>query len=122
MSNKNSHFAGLLICLILLWWPNSSSAESAEELYFEAEASYRELQKKPAKQKYRDNWIACIKKFQAVYRHDPEDPWATAGLYMTARLYQELYRFSGQPSDKQEALDNFERLIKRYPKSGYIHF
>jgi N-acetylmuramoyl-L-alanine amidase len=120
MLNKKTYFIGLFIYfIIILWWPTPSSAESAKALYFKAEASYHELQKKPTKQKYRDNWLACIKKFQAVYRYDPTDPWATAGLYMTATLYQELYRFSGHPADRQEALDNFEHLIKRYPKSRY---
>ena len=94
-------------------------AQSAKDLYFQAHASYNALKKDPAKQKYRDNWLYCINKFEAVYKHDPAGPWAAAGLYMTGILYQKLYRYSAKPSDKKEALENFERIIERFPNSGY---
>jgi N-acetylmuramoyl-L-alanine amidase len=38
---------------------------------------------------------------------------------MTARLYAELYGFSGSIQDKQQALDYYNRLVKRFPKSPY---
>ncbi len=115
-----SYIIGFLTCVLLVVvWAPPSSAESAGDLYFQAEASYYELKKNPAKRKYRDNWLSCINKFQAVYRHDPSGPWAAAGLYMTGSLYQELYKFSANPLDKKEAIDNFERLLNRFPSSGY---
>ena len=94
-------------------------AASAKDLYFKAQASYNALNKDPAKQKYRDNWLVCINRFQAVYREDPDGPWAAAGLYMTGTLYQKLYRFSANPSDKREALNHFEQIVNKFPKSGY---
>jgi N-acetylmuramoyl-L-alanine amidase len=114
------YIAILLTCSYIgLFSTTPASAETAKDLYFQAQASYNALKKDPAKQKYRDNWLSCINKFQAVYKHDPAGPWAAAGLYMTGTLYQKLYRFSANPLDKKEALDNFERIIKRFPNSGY---
>ncbi|MCD6271828.1 MAG: N-acetylmuramoyl-L-alanine amidase, partial [Deltaproteobacteria bacterium] len=69
--------------------------------------------------KYRENWLACINKFNAVYRHNPSGPWAPAGLYMSGRLYAKLYKYSYKKSDKKEAIDIFKRIIKRFPKSRY---
>ncbi|NQT09985.1 MAG: AMIN domain-containing protein, partial [Desulfobacteraceae bacterium] len=99
--------------------PGVSSAVTARDKYIKAEACYNKLCKSPKKQKYRHNWLNCIKKFQAVYRHDPSGPWAAAGLYMSGKLYQELYKKSYKKSDKKEALDLFERIVKRFPKSRY---
>jgi N-acetylmuramoyl-L-alanine amidase len=109
----------LFCCFIFTAWPSELLAEAAEDKYFVAEACYRKLKKSPRKQKYRENWLACIKKFQAVYRHDPSGKWAAAGLYMSAKLYMELYKRSYKRSDKKEAVDNFERIKKRYPRSAY---
>ncbi|MGD2269602.1 MAG: N-acetylmuramoyl-L-alanine amidase [Desulfobacterales bacterium] len=116
---KSLFFKWLLCCFMALMFSTPSSAESSKNLYFQAEACYQQLKKNPQKRKYRHNWLVCIKKFQAVYKNDPDGPWATAGLYMTGTLYADLYRFSANPSDKKEALDNFERLVKRFPNSGY---
>jgi len=109
----------LICCFAFIAWPLESFAETAEDKYYEAEACYRKLKKSARKQKYRENWLACIKKFQAVYRHDPSGKWAAAGLYMSGNLYMELYKRSYKKSDKKEAIDNFERIKKRYPKSAY---
>jgi len=99
--------------------PDISSAVTARDKYIKAEVCYNSLCKSPKKQKYRHNWLNCIERFQTVYRHDPSGPWAAAGLYMSGKLYQELYKRSYKKSDKKEALDLFERIIKRFPKSRY---
>ena len=109
----------LICCFVFIAWPAEIFAKTAEDKYFEAEACYRKLIKNAKKQKYRENWLACIKKFQAVYRHDPSGKWAAAGLYMSGNLYMELYKRSYKKSDKKEAIDNFERIKTRYPKSAY---
>jgi N-acetylmuramoyl-L-alanine amidase len=77
------------------------------------------LEKNPEKKKYRHNWLNCIEKFQAVTRHDPQGSWAAAGLYKTGELFGQLYRYSGKESDRQEALDIYQRIVLRYPKSRY---
>ena len=109
----------LICCIVAVMQPDISSAVMARDRYIKAEACYNNLCKSPEKQKYRHNWLNCIEKFQAVYRHDPSGPWAAAGLYTSGKLYQELYERSYKKSDKKEALDLFERIVKRFPKSRY---
>ncbi|MBW1957320.1 MAG: N-acetylmuramoyl-L-alanine amidase [Deltaproteobacteria bacterium] len=96
-----------------------SCALTSKHRYFKAEACYYDLRKNPETQKYKYNWLRCIKKFQEVYKQDPSDPWAPAGMYMSGKLYGELYERSHRTSDKHEAIDLFRRVIKRYPKSRY---
>ena len=120
MSKKSFILLYFLVCsIIAITQPGVSSAVTARDKYISAEVCYNKLCKSPKKQKYRHNWLNCIEKFQAVYRHDPSGPWAAAGLYMSGKLYQELYKRSYKKSDKKEAIDLFERIIKRFPKSSY---
>ena len=109
----------LFFCLGGLVFPLSTSAKSARDQYFTAEACYKQLIQDTKKQQYRDNWLRCIGKFKAVYLHSPSGSWASAALYMSASLYKELYYRSFKSSDKQEALDLFDRIVNRYPKSAY---
>ena len=119
---KNYLFTSIFSLVIIasgLLLPDAVFADDTKTKYFRAESSYYRLKKSPKKQKYRDNWLKCIAKFQSVYRHDPSSQWAPAGLYMSGKLYMELYRRSYKSSDKKEAIDIFNRLIKRYPRSSY---
>jgi N-acetylmuramoyl-L-alanine amidase len=111
-------------CLIVIWSVGIlqicvSCAVTAKNRYFKAEACYYELRKDPGSQKYRHNWLRCINKFQSVYKQSPSNPWAPAGMYMSGKLYKELYERSHRKSDKHEAIEVFRRIIKRYPKSRY---
>jgi len=99
--------------------PGIALAKTAKETYIQADKKYSYLKKNPRLQKYRDKWFACIDLFKDVYRKDPSGPWAAAGMYKTGELYYELYKISYKPSDKTEALDTFQRVIKRYPNSRY---
>ncbi|MBN1931323.1 MAG: N-acetylmuramoyl-L-alanine amidase [Desulfobacterales bacterium] len=109
----------LFYFIISVIWPCLSIAITAKDKYIQAEASYHKLLKSPKRLKYRDNWLTCIEQFQDVYRHNPSGPWAAAGMYMSGRLYQELYKHSFKASDIKEAFDIFERIVKRYPQSSY---
>ena len=119
MLNKKNMLIVFLCFAVALTWMSTVYADSAKQKYFKAEACYKQLRHSPKKQKYRENWLACIKKFKMVYKHAPSGPWAPAGLYMSGKLYSELYQRSYKKSDKKEAIDSFERIIKRFPKSGY---
>lgn len=109
----------IVVCFLLILYPSASYAVTARDKYIHADAFYKKLKENPTKQKYRHNWLTCIRKYQAVYKHDPTGPWAAAGLYQSGLLYQELYRISGRNSDQREAIDIFKRIVKRYPKSRY---
>jgi N-acetylmuramoyl-L-alanine amidase len=116
---KSGKIILLFICVFGLLWAVGAQAVAPREQYFNAEASYRDLRDNPAKRKYRSNWMRCIEKFQSVYQLDPDGPWAAAGLYMSGNLYRELAKYSGSPSDQNEAVDIFERIVKRFPNSRY---
>ena len=110
----------MISLLLVLVSSVSVGANSARERYISAEVCYKKLRHDPAKQKYRSYWMNCINKFQNVYRLDPDGPWAAAGLYMTGTLYNQLHKRSGSLTDLQEAVDHFERIISRFPKSKYV--
>lgn len=109
-----------IICFVIqtLFSP-FAQAVSPKTLYFEAESAYMELQKNPKKKMYRDNWLVCIQKFQDVYKQEPTGPWAAAGMYKASLIFLELYHVSGNRSDQREAIDGFERIMKRYTQSKY---
>ncbi|MBW1963084.1 MAG: AMIN domain-containing protein, partial [Deltaproteobacteria bacterium] len=109
----------IISCIILGLAPYSRGALTARDKYHLAEACYKDLRNNPRKQKYRHYWLGCIRRFQDVYRHDPSGPWAAAGLYQSAVLYQQLYRHSGRKADELEALDIYRRVTKRFPASKY---
>ena len=110
----------LLFCIgTVILGTNICEAATAKQSYFKAESCYKKLRNSSVKMKYRDNWLRCIEKFQTVYRLDPDGPWAAAGLYKSGILYKELAKRSWKKSDRQEALDIFERIAKRYPRSKY---
>jgi N-acetylmuramoyl-L-alanine amidase len=119
LNQKTLTYLLIIGCFTIWFGSKSSSAAASRELYFDAEACYQKLRDKPQKQKYRYNWVRCIEKFQEVYRQEPAGPWAAAGLYMSGTLYYELYKRSGKRSDKEEAIDHFNRIVKRFPNSGY---
>lgn len=120
MDRKRATLAAyLFLGLLFAWHPVDGQAATARDKFFKAEACYRQLKQSSAKQKYRENWMTCIEKFEEVYRHNPGGAWAAAGLYKTGELYEQLFRRSFKPSDRQEAIDIFKRLVNRYPKSRY---
>lgn len=99
--------------------PCPGFAGNAKNKYLKADRCYKSLRNNPARQKYRQYWIECIQKFEEVHREDPSGPWAPAGLYMSGTLYYELYKRSRKVADKNEAIDCFERIIKKFPNSKY---
>ena len=111
-------YPALLISFLLVM-PLYVNAISSKDRYHIAESCYKKLCQDPSGQKYREHWIECITKYQDVFRNNPNDPWAAAGLYMSGLLYHELFKKSGLPSDQKEAVDTFQRIIKRYPSSKY---
>jgi N-acetylmuramoyl-L-alanine amidase len=112
-----------IICLttifLVLISAGMSSAKTVKDQYVEAEGCYKKLSNDPELQKTMDNWMDCIKKFQSVYQGDPNGPWAAAALYMSGNLFRDKYVKFSRGEDKKEALDAYERTMKRFPKSQY---
>ncbi len=107
----------LLLSSVLV--PVSLWAATAQSKYYTAERCMLELRKDTKRQKYRDQWMQCIQKYLAVYRHDPHGPWAAAGLYNAGIMYGDLYQHSYLEADRQESLDLLGRVTRHFPKSRY---
>ena len=132
----------LLILLILLTpaamvmtEPKAHAEESAKNIYFTAEAYHRKLLETHAWKNRRDKWVICAKKYLAVWKKDKGGPWAPAGLFQAGKLYIDLGKYSGKPSDIQRARDlltqtrAFEssrysqeatKLLRRLPKASTL--
>lgn len=110
---------GLACALMLLAAAPAVRAATARQQYNAAEKCYKALRNHPARQKYRQYWLACIEKFEGVYRADPVGPWAAAGLYMAADLYLKLHRRSFLEADRREAVDLYQRIVRHFPHSVY---
>jgi N-acetylmuramoyl-L-alanine amidase len=108
-----------LILLIQLAFAWPAWAVTPKQQYYRAEHAYAAFKHKPSYQKYRDKWLACINKFEAVYRLDPKGAWAAAGLYQAGLLYLKLHRRSFLDTDRQKAVDVFRDIIRRFPESRY---
>ena len=114
-----AQLTALIFLVTVLLITVDANALTPKEQYFQAKEKYARLLKNNAHQKRRDKWLACIASFETVYKLDPNGPWAAAGMFRSAELYYELYKRSGKNAYRSEALDRFERIIKRYPKSRY---
>ena len=91
----------------------------AQDLCQAADQCYRRLRRNPRHTKHRDVWLACIEKYRAVFRDNPTGPLAPRGLYMTAKLYREMYRYSFRSADRQEAVELLRHIATRFPGSHY---
>ena len=120
--NVRINFFGLrVICwgLLCMLGITALALASPRTEFAKAELCYRKLKENPQAMKFRHNWQRCIRSGQAVFRENPTGPWAAAGLYLTGNMLSDLYRFSGLSADRQEALDLYNRIVKRFPKSAY---
>lgn len=97
----------------------ASSGDSVEYQYRQAELSFKKLLRDPQKQKDRHYWLACIKRFDMVYTSEPSGPRADDAIFMIGRLYSRLYEITSRPRDRQDAVDYYWRLLKRFPKSTF---
>ena len=99
--------------------PAKTATRAAANKYREAELCYNALSQSSEKRKIRDNWLECIDKFYASYRTDPGGSKAAGSLFMTGKLYADLYKYSNQKSDLRAAHTMYERIIAKFPDSRY---
>jgi len=119
MKGQRYGLALFLLVVICVFCTAPAAADNLEYEYRRAQSSYERLLKSPKKPKYRENWLNCISKFKAVYTAKPSGPWSDDAVFMVGHLYSELYRHSFSQKDKVEALDYYNRLLNRFPKSPY---
>ena len=96
-----------------------ASGKAAEDEYLKAKSCYNSLRQNTRKMKYRDNWLRCIEKFHSVYRKNSNGESAAAGLFMTGKLYADLYQYSSRKSDLRTGYDRYVQVIDQFPESRY---
>ncbi len=106
----------ILSLLLFSFASQTLALTEAQRAYQQAE---KELKKFAASRrvKYRRYWLRIIARFKDVYRRFPESEVASKALYKTARLYEELYGYSGRKRDLQAALKYYRLVWEKYPKS-----
>jgi N-acetylmuramoyl-L-alanine amidase len=97
----------------------ASGDNSVEYEYRQAASSIERLLQDYQKKKVRHEWLLRLQKFKSVYTARPGGRRADDALFMMGRLYSELYKVSSVLHDRQEALDYYCRLVKRFPKSPF---
>ncbi len=90
----------------------------AEYTYRQAKSEYDRLAVNSRLRTHRTAWVRVIKKFRKVYLTYPNDKKvAPKALFMMARCYSELYGYSGAGKDIREAIERYQVLVERFPKS-----
>jgi N-acetylmuramoyl-L-alanine amidase len=97
----------------------SKPKQSAEDRYLAAESCYSNLKQSSRKMGLRHNWLQCIEKFYSVYRRDPSGDRAAPSLFMTGKLYGDLYQRSKRKSDLRAAHTMYSKVIASFPDSRY---
>jgi N-acetylmuramoyl-L-alanine amidase len=109
----------IAVVLVCAAFETAMATDEAEHAYRQAELSYDRLSNDPEKQKDRDYWLLCIDGFKSAYAAQPDGPWADDALFMVGKLYGSLFRQSSKIYDKQEAVDYYTRLLRRFPGSPF---
>jgi N-acetylmuramoyl-L-alanine amidase len=117
---KSTFVQSLVFFCLLIILPFSAVFASEQTDFYAAERCYAQLLKNEAAQKYRDRWLRCIQRFLDVNKKNPQGPWAAAALFNAGEMYERLSRISFNKSDRQEALNLFDRVQRQYPRSRYV--
>ena len=67
----------------------------------------------------RHNWLQCIEKYYANYRQDPDGDHAAPSLFMSGKLYSDLYQRSKRKSDLRAAHTMYRKVVVSFPDSRY---
>jgi N-acetylmuramoyl-L-alanine amidase len=98
--------------------PAPRNAVAAAQLK-KGHAAYKRLLASTRKQKYRDQWEACIQHFENAYQTDSKGPVAAEALYMIGSLYKGLAAKSRRNEDDASAVDYFQRVQREFPESPF---
>jgi N-acetylmuramoyl-L-alanine amidase len=91
---------------------------TAASLYQNANKGYVELSRDAVMRKKKDNWIAVIKKFDAVVLKYPNSSLAPKALLMEGKLYEQIYGYFWKKGDLEAAIDAYEKVARKYADSA----
>ncbi|MEK6680159.1 MAG: N-acetylmuramoyl-L-alanine amidase, partial [Nitrospirota bacterium] len=110
----------LLLALILtIVFPDISLAVSSspQKQFQKAKECSKALNSSEAKKRLRQNWEQCIKEYNAIAAKHRK--YADDALFNIGALYKGLYQYSKNLNDLDRAIDTYNKLIKKHPKSEY---
>ena len=119
---KPQRFIWMIILLYVLGEMvlSLAPASAASKDYLkQARDCSRRLYSSKKRIKYRDQWLRCIQAYEKYYRKYPSGRQADEALYATAKLYKGLYGYSRRPSDLNESIARFRKVVKRFSKSRF---
>jgi N-acetylmuramoyl-L-alanine amidase len=111
--------AGVLIVIALVFGahtPVRASAGAAEH-YQSANRAYVDLCRSASKRKARNTWLKVIHQYVEVYKQYPTSRFAPTAQFRTAKLYEQLYGYSGKSGDLRTAAQAYLGVAKNYPSS-----
>jgi len=112
--------AGVLIVFALVFGAHSPvlASDSAAEHYQSANKAYVDLCRSASKRKARNSWLKVIHLYTEIYKKYPTSRFAPTAQYRTAKLYEQLYGYSGKRDDFETAAQAYECIAKNYPSSN----
>ena len=110
----------LLLALILtIVFPDISLAASSspQKQFQKAKECSKALNSSESKKRLRQNWEQCIKEYNSIAAKHRK--YADDALFNIGGLYKGLYQYSKNLNDLDRAIDTYNKLIKKHPKSEY---
>ncbi|SEA66160.1 N-acetylmuramoyl-L-alanine amidase [Desulfuromusa kysingii] len=106
-------FLLILLFSVLATLPCNTFAESYSGLRQE----YQQLMKSSQLQRQRANWDKLIARFDRFVVQQPQNKDLERALFLKARLWDGLSSASGSGRDAREAIDQYQVMAKRFPRS-----
>ena len=120
---KIARLLSIILCIVFvldLVQAANGAPKGPKEQYLSAYRAYNKLAKSSRLRRDRKAWIRVINAFRKVYLSWPDnEKYAPKSLYMMARVYRELYGYSGNKKDLKKAIERYEVLFERFPSSAY---
>ncbi|GJL79961.1 MAG: hypothetical protein NPINA01_29500 [Nitrospinaceae bacterium] len=91
-----------------------SKGNSSGALYQKAQRNYYLLKSSKKNRAFRHQWVACIKKFLAVYDNYPSSPEAYNATFTVARLYHQLYEVTKNADDRNRASHFYYKVVSEF--------
>ena len=112
--------AGVLIVFALVLGAHTPvrASDGAAEQYQNANRAYVDLCRTSSMRKVRNNWIKVIHLYADIYKQYPTSRFAPTAQYRTAKLYEQLYGYSGKSGDLQTAAQAYLGVTRNYPSSS----
>lgn len=95
----------------------SEAGRGPKDLYHSGKNCQDRLNKSPKLRKFRHNWEACIRDFDALLTQHPTHRLVQNSLFRLGELYTGLYRYSHNPLDIKKSQEYDRELITQYPTS-----